>query len=253
MHRDVVRSNRVIARSRFSDDEAIPLIIVESKILQTIGRLLCRIKVLLAMTLLFPSFAFAQKTTPLASQAQSISEYENLVQNSLPLSHEDSVLILYGQMKGLFRSLPPLKNTYRKCGAELAFEAMRIQEKFSQPLREAVIQFGISYTDSVTSPSGRFTIYFSKTGVDSATDEYVDSVKHFADEAYQLEIIELGYPKPPYTSPDSTWHIFLVDQGTSGNYGSTTPITPSFGSSPSGLSRYRSFIIMDNDFLPTEY
>jgi len=156
-------------------------------------------------------------------------------------------------MKGLFKSLPTIKNPYGKCGSELAFEAMRIQEKFSQPLGEAVIQFGISYTDSVTSPSGRFTIYYSKTGVDSASDEYVDSVRHFADEAYELEIIELGYAKPPFTSADSTWHIFLKDQGTGGIYGYTTPISPGFGSSPSGLSRYRSFITMDNDFLPTEY
>ena len=196
---------------------------------------------------------YGQKGVPLASEATSISEYVKLVLSGSPISHEDSVLIAFGQMKGLFRTLPPIKNPFGKCGAELAFEAMRIRAKISLPLSETIIQFGISYTDSVVSPSGRFTIYYSKSGVDSASDEYVDSVKHFADEAYQLEIVELGYPKPPYTSADSTWHIFLVDQGSSGNYGSTTPFTPSFGSSPSGLTRYRSYIIMDNDFLPTEY
>lgn len=197
--------------------------------------------------------AYAQKSLPLASQVPGIPEYENLVRSGLPLSHEDSVLVIFGQMKGWFRSLPPLKNPYGKCGSELAFEATRIQEKFSKPLREAVIRSIPSFSDSVISPSGRFTIYYDKSGANAASDEYVDSIKHFADEADELEIAELGYPKPPFTSSDSTWHIFLVDQGSSGNYGSTTPITPSFGSSPSGLTRYRSYITIDNDFLPSEY
>ena len=193
------------------------------------------------------SYSYAQKTTSFASQAQSLSEYENSVRNGLLLSHEDSVLILYGQMKGLFRSFPPITNPYGKCGSELAFEAVRIQQKFSKSLREAVIQSVAFFTDSIKSPAGRFTIYYSKSGVDSASDEYVDSVRHFADEAYQLEIVELGYPKPPYTDPDSTWHIEVRYLGP-GNYGVTNSIGNAFASSPSGLSKYYSSITIDNSF-----
>ena len=134
------------------------------------------------MTVLFSSHAYAQKSTPLASQAQSLSEYENLVQSGMPLPHDDSLLIVYGQMKGLFRSLPAITNPYGKCGSELALETVRVKEKFSKPLREAVLESVSSFTDSIKSPSGRFTIYYSKSGVDSASDEYVDSVRHFADE-----------------------------------------------------------------------
>ncbi len=149
-------------------------------------------------------------------------------------------------MKSLFRSLPPITNPYGKCGSELAFEATRIK-KISEPLRVAVIESVTSFTDSIKSPSGRFTIYYSKTGVDSASDEYVDSVRHFADEAYELEVVELGYSKPPFSYPDSTWHIELAHLG-AGFYGVTYSIGNPFSSSPSGLSRYRSYIRMDNSF-----
>ncbi len=250
MHSGVVRFNSVIARSRFSDDEAIPKIAAElphilRRFLSSILR--NRTTVLFAMTVLFSSQAYAQKSIPLASQAQTLSEYENLVRIGLQLSYIDSVFISYGQMKGLFRSLPPLPNPYGKCGSELAFEAARIKERISKPLREAVIESVASFSDSIKSPSGKFTIYYSKAGVDSASAEYVDSVAHFADEAYELEIIELGYPKPPFSSADSTWRIVLQHLG-AGFYGVTNSIGNAFTSSPSGLSKYYSSITIDNSF-----
>ena len=175
--------------------------------------------------------------------------------SGLPLSYEDTVLIAFGQMKGMFKSLPFMPNRHGKCGTELAFEAYNLQNRFSKPLREAVIQSTLSLRDSIKSPSGRFTIYYSKSGKDSATDEYVDSVRHFADEAYQLEIVELGYPKPPSSySSDSTWHIYLSDLGTSGIYGFTQRSEDTaFSQSPSGLPRYRAYNTIDNDFSESAY
>ncbi len=192
------------------------------------------------------SVALGQKSVPLASQAQGISEYELLVRYGLPLAHEDSVLLLYGQMKGLFRSLPMMPNHYGKCGTELANEAHNIQI-ISKNLRQAVIFSTQSLSDSVKSPSGRFTIYYDKSGSNAATSEYVDSIAHFADEAYQLEVVELGYPKPPYSFADSTWHIELQHLG-AGFYGVTTPFGNALSSSPSGLKRYLSYITIDNSF-----
>lgn len=193
--------------------------------------------------------AYGQKTVPLASHANSVLQYENLVQSGLPLSHEDSILISFGQMKGMFRSLPVIKTHYGKCGTELASEAIRIQDRFSKQLKEAVIMGGAPLSDSIISFSGRFTIHFSKAGPDSTTMEYADSVAYYADEAYKLEIDTLGYAKPPFGASDSTWHIYLYDQGSSGIYGYTsqTTVTP-IASSSSGLPLYRAYITMDNDF-----
>lgn len=193
--------------------------------------------------------AFGQKGAPLASQAKSVLEYEAMVRNGLLLSHEDSILIAFGQMKGMFRSLPVISSHYGKCGTELAAEAIRIQDRFSKQLKDAVILGGASLSDSIISSSGRFTIHFSKAGPDSTTTEYADSVAYYADEAYKLEIDTLGYAKPPFTSADSTWHIYLYDQGSSGIYGYTSQTTVNpFASSPSGLPLYRAYITMDNDF-----
>jgi len=190
---------------------------------------------------------YGQKTVPLSSQAESVAQFENLVKSGLPLTHEDTILVAFGQMKGLFRTLPSFAAQFGKCGTELVFEANRIQQKFSKPLREAVIQSVTSYSDSVKSPSGRFMIFYDKSGVNVATPAYVDSVASFADEAYQLEIVDLGNPKPPFSHPDSTWHIELVHLG-AGFYGATYANGNSFAKSPSGLSLFRSFIQMDNSF-----
>jgi hypothetical protein len=190
--------------------------------------------------------AFSQKTTPLAGQAQSISEYENMIRSGLPLEREDSILIAFGQMKGLFRTLPRILPPFGKCGTELASEAHRIQN-VSKSLRQSVILSVQAFSDSIKSPSGRFTIYYSLSGPDSTTQEYVDSVAQFADEAFELEIVELGYPKPPFTDADSTWHISLSNLGP-GVYGETSPLGNAFAQSLSGLSLFRSSISINNSF-----
>ncbi|MFI5263077.1 MAG: DUF6055 domain-containing protein [Candidatus Kapaibacterium sp.] len=190
---------------------------------------------------------YGQKSVPLSSQAQSVSQLETMVRSGLPLTHEDTILVAFGQMKGMFRSLPSFAAQFGKCGTELAFEANRIQQKFSKPIQEAVIQSVTTFTDSLKSPSGRFTIFYDKSGVNVATPEYVDSVARFADEAYQLEIVDLGNPKPPFSYTDSTWHIELIHLG-AGFYGATYSIGNSFAHSPSGLSLFRAFIQMDNSF-----
>jgi len=177
-----------------------------------------------------------------------------MVRSGLPLTHEDSIFIAFGQIKGLFQVLPRIKNPYGKCGTELAFEANRIREKFSQPFGAVVIESAVTLPDSIKSPSGRFTIHFALTGKDSTTYEYVDSIAKYEDEAYDLEIIQMGYPKPPFGALDSTWHIYLADLGTSGVYGFTQQADSNpFAVSPSGLPRFRAFTTIDNDFAEPSY
>ncbi|MDP4231314.1 MAG: hypothetical protein Q8916_13020 [Bacteroidota bacterium] len=201
----------------------------------------------LLLAVCLASAAYAQKTKPLASEPLTVSQYEGKVLSGSLLSHEDSILIALGQAKGMFSSLPAIAVPYGKCGTELAFAANATRDKFSKPLRTAILQSAALLSDSVVSPSGKFTIYFDKSGVNAITDEYLDSVKHFADEAYQLEIVELGYAKPPYGFADSTWHIELRNLG-AGTYGVTNAIGNPFGSSPSGLSKYYSYVTIDNNF-----
>ncbi|HEY6172428.1 MAG TPA: hypothetical protein VIX80_09240, partial [Candidatus Kapabacteria bacterium] len=91
-------------------------------------------------------------------------------------------------------------------------------------------------SDSIVSPSGRFRIHFNVVGDSSASNEYVNAVAALADEAYQLEVVELNYPKPAYTFSDSMWHIYIVDFP-SAIYGFTSPIESGLlGVSPSGLN-----------------
>jgi len=246
VQRSVVRFLSVIARSRFTGDEAIPSIVADHNVLPIIRGLLRRTKVLLAMTLLSSSLAYAQKITPLAAQAQSISEYENMIRSGLQLAHGDSILIAFGQMKGIFRTLPRIASPFGKCGTVLADEAYRIQH-INKSLIQSIIFSVQSFTDSIKSPSGRFTVYYNKNGDSSALPEYVDSVAHFADEAFELEIVELGYAKPPFTAADSTWHISLGNLGP-GIYGETDKIGNAFATSPSGLSLFQSSISINNSF-----
>ena len=107
--------------------------------------------------------------------------------------------------------------------------------------------------ESIISPSGRFTIHYTKVGDSSATKEFVDEVARLADEAYEFEVVKLGYPKPAFSFADSTWHIYLRDFN-SGVYGATSQTEAgSFSTSTSGLQRFRSFIEMDNDYPANHY
>ncbi|MEP7234743.1 MAG: hypothetical protein ABI778_05550, partial [Ignavibacteriota bacterium] len=119
---------------------------------------------LLLLASAFPVCAISQITVPLSSKASALSEFKELVLSGGSLSHEDSVLIALAQMKGLLRELPVLAGLGGKCGTELAIEATTIQNHFSKPLRDAVIASVTALTDSLKSPSGKFTIYYSKSG-----------------------------------------------------------------------------------------
>ncbi len=197
------------------------------------------------------SSVYGQSSLPLCSQASTISEYENLVKNGFLLTHEDSVLIAFGQLKKQFLNLPTIILPYGKCGTELAFEANQI--RINKSLKSEIIQSTVALTDSLKSPSGRFTVHYSTSGSDSTSKEYADSIASYADQAFDLEIGTLGYRLPPSSfAGDTTWHINIADFGTSGNYGFTQPMDQ-IGTSMSGLPLYRCTNTIDNNFSEATY
>ncbi len=139
------------------------------------------------------------------------------------------------------------------CGTEAVIHQLQEAIKAGHPL--STLDLTPQTQDSIISPSGRFKIFFDRTGINAATDAFIRAVAGYADGAYRLEIDTLGNPKPPYSFADSTWHIYLQSQGSSGNYGYTTPVDfqKPFDFSPSGLPLFRAFITIDNAFSNERY
>lgn len=141
-----------------------------------------------------------------------------------------------------------IRRTPGHCGTETALQIARERRAKSVAILDATPQM----SDSVLSPTGRFKVFYDDTGKDVATLEYAAFVAATADTAYFLEVDTLGYPKPPFAFPDSTWHIYLKSLGSA--YGMTAPTDDAFlGASPTGLQRSRSFITIDHAFREDKY
>ncbi|HYM19657.1 MAG TPA: hypothetical protein VEW28_01500 [Candidatus Kapabacteria bacterium] len=142
------------------------------------------------------------------------------------------------------------RTKYGHCATEAAFEIATERQKTGISNIQVIFP---TLQDSITSPSGRFKVYFDLNGANATNPNYAAYVAHIADTTYLLEIDTLGYPKPPYAFSDSTWHIYLVAMN-GGKYGFTAPAEDnSFGLSPTGLQKYRAFITMDNSFSASTY
>ncbi len=131
----------------------------------------------------------------------------------------------------------------QKCGTQEQIERFF---QFRQEPQKLIVP--LSMTDSVISPSGMFIIHYTKSGDSACTDEYAAMAARTADEAYRFEVEELGYPKPPFSYDDSMWHIYIVNLGAT-VYGYTSPILSGYlGDSPAGIAKYRSYMVIDNDY-----
>ncbi|MBL7999233.1 MAG: hypothetical protein JNL32_11415, partial [Candidatus Kapabacteria bacterium] len=123
---------------------------------------------------------------------------------------------------------------------------------------------------SKLSPSGKFKIHYDTTGVNrvprgdannNAIPDYADSAMKFMDDAYALEITQLGYKPPPDDNEDgNATDVYLVDIGGepgysfigtsySGIYGLTFPESDVMSG---GYTASTSFIFIDNDFSPLD-
>ncbi len=138
-----------------------------------------------------------------------------------------------------------------KCLTDLMFEAYRIRKE--RKLDIGTLADGTTNQTQIISPSGRFTIYYDTSGAWACTPEYAQSVARTADSAYEFEINQLGYPKPPYTDSDSTFHLHIINQP-AGIYGFTSPTdNGALGLSPSGRQKMRTYFVIDNDFAEAAY
>ncbi|MBS1903408.1 MAG: hypothetical protein JSS75_06885 [Bacteroidetes bacterium] len=141
-----------------------------------------------------------------------------------------------------------LSRPHTHCATEAALEVSRAHRIKGDRMILTTPQL----QDSIVSASGRFKVFYDHTGANVATPEYAAFVAAIADTAYMLEVDTLGYPKPAYGFPDSTWHIYLMALGSA--YGMTaTTDDGSLGNSPTGLLRSRSYITIDHSFSDDKY
>jgi hypothetical protein len=165
------------------------------------------------------------------------------------LSHADSVLAI---VNALTQKEPSsIKIPIAKCLTDLIFEAYRIRRERKLPI--SVQADNIANQVSMVTPERHFTIYYDTAGVWASTADYAQSVARTADSAYDFEINELHYPKPPFGDADSTFHLHIVNQP-GGIYGYTSPTAdPPLGTSPSGRIKQRTYMVIDNDFAEATY
>lgn len=110
-------------------------------------------------------------------------------------------------------------------------------------------------TLSVTSPLGKFRIFYDTTGEHRVPTEdknrngipdYIDAVGVAFDSAWIFLVDVIGFPPPPLQ--DSTYSVYVQNLGSSGIYGRTS-LDTYIGKN--GLAdRYTSFIVIDNDYSP---
>jgi hypothetical protein len=112
-----------------------------------------------------------------------------------------------------------------------------------------------NFRDSIFSTSGKFVIHFdlASSNPDSVTTpEYADWAARLADSAYDLEVVQLGYAAPPFSS-GSHYDIYLTPKPYS-SYGATLTVPGgSIDGSPSGLPRSATFVLIDNRFTDPIY
>jgi hypothetical protein len=144
-----------------------------------------------------------------------------------------------------------------KCGTEVLGHANELTHSSKDTWRREIQATPPAFDDSVVSGSGKFKVYYFRNDpIAGASREYAQAVARFADEAYDFEIGELGYAKPPFGFADSTYHVYLQPVGASRIYGYTDEVPNGdigLGFTPSGLRRVRTFVVIDNDFLDSVY
>ncbi|MFN8358767.1 MAG: MXAN_6640 family putative metalloprotease [Candidatus Kapaibacterium sp.] len=110
---------------------------------------------------------------------------------------------------------------------------------------------------TAASPSGRFLLHYTISGVDSVptaddnrngVPDWIDSAGLMMDYIYSVEVVEMGYKTPPTDNlkgGSDQYDIYFVDLSKEGKYGETVPE----GNVTGGIyPRSYSFIRIDNNF-----
>jgi hypothetical protein len=198
--------------------------------------------------------AQAPEKAPLAASSSSLPDFLSRVRSAVRLEAGDSVMLHALAVRGLATDarIQPVK-----CGTGVLGHAHELTHTSKDTWAGKIQAATPGYNTKIVSPAGRFTVHYysgDTASLPNATHDYASAVAQFADEAYDVEINELGYVKPPYSNADSTYHIYLLQLGASGAYGYTDEVTGGeLAQSPSGLRRTRTFMVMDNDFADSIY
>lgn len=202
------------------------------------------------MLLLSGDQLLAQTKAPIAASSRNLPDFLSRVRTAHRLETGDSVILHALALQGFSRVD---RTMLTKCGTGVLGHAREISASSKDTWLNQIQAATPGYNSKLISPSGRFTVHYysgDTAGLPNTRPEYAQAVARFADEAYDFEINELGYTKPPFSDPDSTYHIYLLQLGLARAYGYTDEVTGGdLSPTPSGLRRTRTFMVMDNDFL----
>jgi hypothetical protein len=113
---------------------------------------------------------------------------------------------------------------------------------------------------SHASPSGFFLIHYDTTGKDAVAPidinqngvpDWVDSTGIYLDYAYQIEVRDMGFPPPPSdgnAGGTPQYDFYILDLSTYNSYGIYGITKGESNISGGTLTRYTSFILIDNNF-----
>lgn len=197
-----------------------------------------------------------QLRAPIYQSSRSMADFLSRVVSTDRLEVGDSVMLDALAILGRVPSDITLRGpSFIKCGTGILSHAHEIA-RLSKGSWAPEIQAIPGSDTSIVSPAGKFTIFYFKNGDSAASDAFAKAVANYADQAYRREIEELGYAKPPYSTVDSTFHIYLVDLSRHPRkpYGYAEKVpNGSLEPTPSGLPRSRTFLVIDNNFTEDYY
>jgi len=138
---------------------------------------------------------------------------------------------------------------FTRLATELRAEALSLMAS-ADDAEKQLLQQALSRPElplSLVSPSGRFRIHYSDTGIDAATIDFVRETAQAFDTAYHVEVETLGFNPPPadLNVDGPEFDVYIKQYG---EYGATTPEQP-VPETPQ--QDYTAWIIMDNDFMHT--
>ncbi len=146
-------------------------------------------------------------------------------------------------------SIGDVQELPQKCALEIQSLIMENLQNFrpDQRLKIEELKSRNPLQTSIVSPKGYFRIHFDTTGVNTPGYD-INQFAASADSAYDFEINFLGYPAPPADNGeggDDLYDIYIIDQN-GVYYGYTEP------EANVGDSLYTSYMVIDNDYEPSE-
>jgi len=187
--------------------------------------------------------------TVAAGASADFSSFLQLQQQAGLLSRQEALVLEVlamvdpGALPEPYRSLP---RDPGKCGTmtmwELKSEWPRLTTTQQSVLTPYIARPSLPLC--FTSPSGRFKIHYTTSGVHQTTESFAWEAALAFDRAYEVEVLQMGYPAPP---PDNgvdgpEYDVYIQNIA---DYGWTYPESP-VPDTPA--SDWTTYIVVDNDY-----